>query len=214
MSAENYYNDLSEKYDELTKNHWSAPTNVFQQSHFFDGKKKGLIIGIGTGQDVSSFLNANISDITGIDISQKMIEICEEKFSKIKLYCSDFNNNHFYSSDKYDAIICSGVSEFIEDIESLISKISSLSEKNGVLIFSFEPIIHDHPHQKHASSSSKSLSGNGSQSIELITYRRQPELIQDLFKKYNFSLLHQTSFSSYKKSDIDVVYNQYILSKN
>ena len=68
--------------------------------------KSVLDIACGTGVMIDYYIKRNVSDVTGVDISSKMIEIAENKFRKydnINFICCDAETYRF--NQKYDSIM-------------------------------------------------------------------------------------------------------------
>ena len=68
--------------------------------------KSVLDIACGTGVMIDYYIKRNVSDVTGVDISSKMIEIAENKFKKydnINFICCDAETYRF--NQKYDSIM-------------------------------------------------------------------------------------------------------------
>lgn len=70
------------------------------------GVKKGsrvLDIASGTGVLFEDYLRLGVSSLTGIDISEKMLEIAKKKFPEVSLILGDAESYSF--SEKYDVIM-------------------------------------------------------------------------------------------------------------
>ena len=91
-----------------------------------------LDLGCGTGSFASKFHNKNTS-ITGVDISQNMLDIAGQKQLYNKLIKSDINEFLLSNKFMYDFILCLDVFEYTPDIEKTISL---LNGKN--IIFNIE----------------------------------------------------------------------------
>src|ERR1035438_1190480 len=91
-----------------------------------------LIIGIGTGADIDAISPEPGRVIEGVDISEKMIEICHEKHPTTKLHRADFVKFNDFAFQPYGLIICSGTLEFIECAEAFFVKSAQLLSSDGV----------------------------------------------------------------------------------
>ena len=138
--------DLYQKWapsydDELTENKYVTPLRCAQiLSNYIKNKNiKILDIGCGTGLSGFALKKNGFKSIDGLDLSEEMLKIAEQK----KIYQSLFNfdlNNPSDFNHKYDAIIAAGViSPTHANPDTIISSYSMLKKK-GLMIFS----INDH----------------------------------------------------------------------
>ena len=138
--------DLYQKWapsydDELTENKYVTPLRCAQiLSNYIKNKNiKILDIGCGTGLSGFALKKNGFKSIDGLDLSEEMLKIAEQK----KIYQSLFNfdlNNPTDFNHKYDAIIAAGViSPTHANPHTIISSYSMLKKK-GLMIFS----INDH----------------------------------------------------------------------
>ncbi|RJR25263.1 class I SAM-dependent methyltransferase [Candidatus Microgenomates bacterium] len=104
---------------------------------------KALDIGCGCGA-LSFYLGSIGFDVTGIDISKKAVDICEQNKKMFELHgCLKFFKLNFPQENikgRYDLIICSEVLEHIEDQKKAIRYIKNKLNKNGIVIFSLPSI--------------------------------------------------------------------------
>jgi len=102
---EDYNNLLSGKYDEATQGEfkWLAPIKL--DEHIKPYIKKGLNIldiGVGTGQTSKIFINQGL-DVTGVDISEKMLTEAEStfKFKKLVKYDIEQGLTNKFPKEKF-----------------------------------------------------------------------------------------------------------------
>ena len=95
--------------------------------------KKVLDVACGTGVLFSYYLDRNVSSITGIDISPKMIEITKNKFDQnnIEIICNNAMTYDF--QEKYDCIIIYNAFPHFKDPEALIGHLSEYLNEGGTL---------------------------------------------------------------------------------
>ena len=95
--------------------------------------KKILDVACGTGVLIPYYLDRDVCDVTGIDISPKMIEIAKEKFQidNVKFICDNAVDHEY--DEKYDCIVIYNAFPHFEDPERLIEKMSLLLNKGGTL---------------------------------------------------------------------------------
>lgn len=215
MNAANYYDNLAEFYDQATslEGAWNAPSEARNALTLISKRDTALIIGIGTGYDVEGLIECNFSKIEGVDVSRKMLAICKNKYPKVILHHGDFLSEKLFNDTKYDLIICSGTSEFIENIDLFFSKSSSLLYAKGAMIFTFEPQIFNHKIQFEKESiltfNSSSKFNDGTMKI----YRRNIKTIFDIALTNTFKVIHQYEYVSYQKAGIDIVYQLIVFEK-
>ena len=92
-----------------------------------------LDVASGTGVMIDYYLQRGVNSVTGVDLSDRMCEIASGKFKdqNVKIICGDIEE--FNSDRKYDAIIIYNSFPHFPDEERLISRLSSLLKKGGIL---------------------------------------------------------------------------------
>ena len=95
--------------------------------------KRILDVACGTGVLIPYYLKRDVLDVTGIDISPKMIEIAQNKFQmeKVKFICDNAVDHEY--DEKYDCIVIYNAFPHFEDPERLIGKMSLLLKEGGTL---------------------------------------------------------------------------------
>lgn len=97
-----------------------------------------LDLGCGTGE-LSKRLSENAQNILGIDISQKMLNVANEKNSRSNIEYKNLSlENISILNQKFDVIVSSLAFHYVENFQKLITDISRLLKKRGSLIFSQE----------------------------------------------------------------------------
>lgn len=91
-----------------------------------------LDLGCGTGAFAEKFLNQN-SKITGIDISQNMLNIANKKQCYHKLLKEDITDFLAKNTFTYDYVVALDVFEYIPDIKNIVSYC-----KNATMVFNIE----------------------------------------------------------------------------
>lgn len=98
-----------------------------------------LDIGCGSGQYTTALARAGAKNVLGIDFSQKMIELAEERAERLNVQdrcefvIEDFLNYEF--SNSFDYSIATGFMEYVSEPIQTVSKIVKLT--NHKAIFSF-----------------------------------------------------------------------------
>jgi len=108
----------------------------------FNGKTV-LDLGCGNGQFSKYCADNGALKVTAVDISMNMIELAknENKHDNIEYICTPIEDLEI-KNQKFDLIISSLMTHYIEDYTKLIEKVVSLLNTNGEFIFSTEhPIV-------------------------------------------------------------------------
>lgn len=99
--------------------------------------KKILDAGCGTGEK-SLFFAKNGAKVTSIDISKGQLACFKKNIEKaglnIKVFEKDILNDSLTELGKFDIIVCTGVLHHTEDAYKGFLKLSSLLEKEGIII--------------------------------------------------------------------------------
>jgi 2-polyprenyl-3-methyl-5-hydroxy-6-metoxy-1,4-benzoquinol methylase len=95
-----------------------------------DGKIKILDVGAGEGKFLLA-LSPEVFEKYGIELDEKSYKICKEK--KLKVYNEDILKKDF-KKQKFDVITLWHVIEHIPNPQKLFEKLSSLLEKDGIIV--------------------------------------------------------------------------------
>ncbi len=144
---------------------------------------KVLDIACGTGVMMNYYLGRNVSNITGVDISNEMIKIAKKKFSgndKINLICGDADTITF--DEKYDCCMVFNAFPHFINPEKLIANLSKSIKEGGTLTIAHDRgrASLDHHHEGVASKVSCGLMSEDS--LEQIFIECS---FTDIFKKAN-----------------------------
>ena len=117
---------MEKSYLDLLQKHISVNGNI-------------LDVGCGTGEPIAQFFLDNGYQVTGVDASKKMIEICQQRFPQGTWYLADMRTLSL--SDKYDAVIAWHSFFHLphDDQRSTLPLLASLVKQNGLLIFTSGP---------------------------------------------------------------------------
>lgn len=154
-SIKNYWQKTPERFSE--KYEWNL-TNLFSPtSLFLDARRKKvnkligifkgkniLDVGCGSGIFMLDFIYKG-ARVTGIDYSQKMLQLAQDLFNKYKIPEKSYvlkkaKASSFKSKNKsFDVIIATGLTDYISLEETMIflKKSSKVLKDNGSLIISF-----------------------------------------------------------------------------
>ncbi len=111
--------------------------------------KKVLDLGCGYGWHCKYAVDHGASEVIGIDISTKMLELAnlKNKSSNISYGCMPMEDISF-QDETFDIVFSSLAFHYIKDFDALIQKIYKVLKVNGTFIFSVEhPIFTAHGSQ-------------------------------------------------------------------
>ena len=152
-NTQNIINFFNEKADEWDKINESAQLGANKIAHIFSEyitDKSILDVGCGTGVLIEFLQKLKAKDITGIDISKKMIEIAANKHKNCEFICNNIID--WKTPKKFDTIIMYNCYPHLDDKLSLVEKIYNLLNPDGVFIVAHgasKEVINSH-HQAHA----------------------------------------------------------------
>jgi ubiquinone/menaquinone biosynthesis C-methylase UbiE len=96
-----------------------------------------LDIGCGTGTQCRD-LAGNVKQVTGIDISSKLLAIAEQRKAERKLDNIEFIKTSLYDeclkADSFDVVMAFFVLHFFEDIDAVFQRIHELLKPRGLFI--------------------------------------------------------------------------------
>ena len=216
--AANYYDLLSVTYDPVTSKlgAWTTPEIMAQQiAPILKNGVKLLDIGIGTGQLIGCLRKTGKSiQAEGVEISQKMSDICKSKYLAVRIHQGDILDIDFPKIGYFDIITICGALEFIPELNLLLQKCFALLSQSGYLAFTYEPIIIGHPIQNQAKSLTiPSASDQKLQVADFFTYRYAPCQIQQELQRNGFTCQSDIEFIAYKKQETDIIYHLIVAQK-
>jgi|GEM_PF-1896506 len=216
--AARYYDELSLNYDLITSKQgvWVPPEIMAQQiAPLLNDGDKILDIGIGTGQLIGCIKETGKNiQIEGVEISEKMRDICISKYPDIILHHGDILEINLTDINHFDMITICGALEFIPELDLLLEKCWALLSKSGYLVFTYEPVIIGHKIQGKEKALTVSSYIDKNQYLEdFFTYRYHPWQISQKLTEAGFKLQSEIEFIAYKKQEIDIIYHLIIARK-
>ena len=133
----NSYNTGAKKYNEV------QPTSFYHKyvekpamfSLLPDLKgKKVLCIGVGTGHEANELKSLG-AEVTGIDLSEGMLEQAKNNFPDIDFRVMDMNKLEF-EANTFDFIYSSLAFHYADDLKTLFESIFKILKEKGQLLFS------------------------------------------------------------------------------
>lgn len=207
--VEQYNNKLALVYDEATGGEfaWLAPAKLEQNiKPHIKTKKNVLDLGVGTGQTSAIFIKKGLS-VTGIDISQTMLDIAGSKLKFKKLIKHDLEKglSEIKLQEKFDIVVAVGVFEFISDLKKILSEIKKLLKPNGVIAFTYEVFEKDNPHGiKKVSMLGAEVKPEIPKLLRFKVYRRTPKEVDVILNNLKLKVLSRESFTAYLKSALKI----------
>ncbi|WP_449600064.1 class I SAM-dependent methyltransferase [Paenibacillus sp. Marseille-Q9583] len=99
-----------------------------------------LDLGCGFGEMANYMIDNNASQVTGVDISEKMLAMARKR-PEIRYIQGSMEEIEF-NSNEFDLVVSSLAFHYVEDYKALISRISEWIKPNGYLVFSTEhPVV-------------------------------------------------------------------------
>lgn len=129
------YDRYSFFYDYIFKNIFdSARKRVFEKANFI-GDERIIEFGVGTGLSFKYYPTAIPLDITGIDLSQKMLKIAKKKVKRYKnlninLQCLNAENTP-YQTSSFDKVILLYVYSVTANPFALLKEAMRICKENG-----------------------------------------------------------------------------------
>ncbi|RAI82651.1 class I SAM-dependent methyltransferase [Macrococcoides goetzii] len=105
--------------------------------------KTVLDIGCGMGQHVKAYAEMGAKSVLGIDISEKLLAIAEEKFNgkNIEYQMKSFEDLDSIN-EQFDVVTSSLVFDYVQDFDRLMKDISHITHVRSQIIFSMShPIV-------------------------------------------------------------------------
>lgn len=142
---ENKYDDekFFQKYGEMERSkkgltgagEWSELKKILPN---FENKRV-LDLGCGYGWHCKYAISHGAAYVLGTDISNKMLEIANEKnsYPNIEYQCIAMEDLEF-AKNSFDCVISSLAFHYVEDFEKLVKKISTWLQQEGEFVFSVE----------------------------------------------------------------------------
>ncbi len=157
---------------------------------FLQPKSKILDLGIGTGASSIPLKNEGHL-ITGIDGSEKMLEVCKSKNIAEELILHDLEKLPFPVNNKmFDAVISNGVFHLIHPLIPVFDEVKRILQPNGYFVFTFEKAtdLEGSVEIEHGIWEKKTKTG-------VLTYKHSTEFIFGKLREKQFELIFQTEFT-------------------
>lgn len=145
MAKQNIYDNeiFFEGYKKIRDNELNA-NNLFEIPALFSmmpdlNGKKVLDLGCGFGEHCMRLIHDGAAQVTGIDISEKMLEIARNENSDSKiLYMNMPMEDIAQLNEQFDIVISSLAFHYVEDFSGVVKNIYKMLCEGGFFIFSQE----------------------------------------------------------------------------
>ena len=145
MAKQNIYDNevFFEGYKKIRDNELNA-NNLFEIPALFSMMpdlygKNVLDLGCGFGEHCIRFIHDGANQVTGIDISEKMLEIARKENSNPKItYINMPMEDIAQLNERFDVVISSLAFHYVEDFSGVVKNIHQMLCEGGLFIFSQE----------------------------------------------------------------------------
>lgn len=97
--------------------------------------KDVLCLGCGSGEECDFIFSKNPKSLTGVDISEELIEIASQDFPQGTFKAMDAENLDL-TDNSFDFVYCSLMLDYFEHWEKVIAEVHRVLRKGGTLLFS------------------------------------------------------------------------------
>ena len=201
-----HYDDWAQQYDkDVAGWDYHAPDQILNKINQFVSshpeRLKMLDVGIGTGLLSSKCreLRDNI-EISGIDISSRMLAICEQQKVADHLYRLDVSKQRFpFEEDSFDIVTAAGLMENVDQIENALIEMARVVRPGGLIAFTYMPTTRHPLRQKLAKKLRPGRTSEGRFVLgELNLFRHNPDIIRDTMHRHGVKSSELSSFVGYR----------------
>ena len=137
-SPEKFWDLISSKYAASPISDKSAyETKITKLKTYLTPEMSVLDIGCATGTQCGDIAN-NVKQVTGIDISRKLLEIADQRMAERNLGNADFLQtsvfDKIFQSGSFDMVMAFFVLHFFEDIDVVFERVHELLKPGGIFI--------------------------------------------------------------------------------
>ena len=138
MKSEVFWDKMSSNYDNQVKKYQQTYTDTIERIKKYL-KKDDIVLDFACGTGITTIqISGFVKEIHAIDISQRMIDIAEEKAEKneignLKLYKTDLFNGEF-EKNSFDVVLAVNILYFLKNAPENISRIYKLLKPGGLFI--------------------------------------------------------------------------------
>ncbi len=175
--------DQDKKYDAIAQGFADLRDAFYKEQKFLDEliklvpkQSRILDVGCGSGYPIAAYLIEQGFDVTGIDGSQKLLDIAKTKCPKMKTHCGDIRSIEL--NETFDAVVEWWCLFHIpkNDHEKMIARFARWLRKNGILEFTSGDKAYE-------------MASSDMLNHELYYYSLDPTEYEQYLKKHGFKLL-------------------------
>jgi predicted TPR repeat methyltransferase len=203
---EKYNDKLAGVYDKATSGEfrWTPPIELTKIIKPHLGKNLAVLdIGVGTGQTSKIFIKRGAA-VTGIDISQKMLDVAFSKYKFERLIKHDLEKglSHIDLKSKFDIIVAIGVLEFIKNPKKLLYDLKKLLKDEGIIVLTYELYEKNNTYGLGKTAPLGEIVGPDiPKLLRFKVYRKTPHEINFILKSLGLNTLARKFFTAYYKSE-------------
>ncbi len=191
--------EFAAEYDKsVVKNNWVGPEEIYNLVHdLIKPNSEILDVGIGTGESAVRFQKAG-HKITGIDGSERMLEVCKKKNVGKKLIMHDLEEVPIpLENNCFDGAISCAVFHLINPLKPIFAEIKRLLKNNGIFVFTFENTDEVLAYSEIETGvwATKTTTG-------VFGFKYSEEYISGLLEQNNFKIIRQKKFLAYTNSEL------------
>jgi predicted TPR repeat methyltransferase len=203
--------EMAPNYDRLSvEGDWDTPKRIADKLvSYLPDSGQILDLGVGTGSLQRALALSEYWQISGIDISQGMVEIARTAYPEADMQqglIQDFTTT--FPDKKFDVIASTGALEFVPDLDDIVMKMATSLNTGGMLAFSFEVREPGEANWRNY------LATTASQSGEFTVYRRSKEEVERSIANSGLVVVDYDEYDGYERDSQPVPYGLVIASKN
>lgn len=138
MKTAKFWDKLANNFDESEQQFEQIYSSILQNTKkYLKHQDNVLDFGCATGIKTIA-IAGDVEKVTGIDISEKMIEIAGEKAVARKIHNIDFNHvsihDNSLAKESFNVVLAFNILHLLENNQKIIKRINELLKKDGLFI--------------------------------------------------------------------------------
>jgi len=145
-----YFDSMADRYDDASSaDGWSVNEHLDRVlSGLTRAPRRVLDLGAGTGRTsevvARHFPDARIDLVEG---SPQMAERARTTVPGAHVHVADLHDYLAETQVEFDLVVALGVLEFVADLSAVLARVATMLSPQGVLVLTYEPIVHGHVEQ-------------------------------------------------------------------